>query len=267
MADEGEGAGAPGAGAGDGTVPDTGVDGVEAAVAEAIAKGEIPEDGGPAPEDGTQLAAEDLAGLHVKAQEKVNQRIAELVARAKSAEEARAQAEAKAAELAAKGPNPETVAAALKLNLAPEYFRPEELADIQKVERLKVERAWLREHADGYEGKDEKNDPSWTPAQVRECLDRVEEEYLTLAPKTKGLVTERQKQLLADAAIGRRIREGIRAGKKPAAPPKLPEQGKAGSTPPVSAGRTRRPGFDSDEFRKAGPSPKSLRDQYEKMFA
>jgi hypothetical protein len=216
----------------------------------------------------------DVEGLSEKAQAKVNERIHELNVKRKNAEAKATDLETEVATL--KGKTGAVFEAVAKMGLAPEYVAEAEAKQIQRYEQLKVWNRWLTRNAAGYEGSDDKEDPSWTQEQVADAKLKVEEELMELAPVARGLWTSKIEQMKADLERGRKARlaeERAKAGptagqgrKAPAKPPKLPDGGAGSRRPPVSAGAARRSAFDEKQFQADGGGRSALEKQFEAII-
>jgi len=149
-----------------------GVDGAVAADDKPAAEGEKPEgdgekDAGDEPEPGGDDGVELLAGIPEKSKAKINDRFAQLTARAKTAEE---KAEAQAAEL-------EELRA---LSSAAETGRAAGAALESAADSL---RDWLDEH--GPEDEFEENGKTYSFAQVKQALRNSERELSRTIPRAR----------------------------------------------------------------------------------
>lgn len=237
-------------------------------------------------EDG--VAADEVEGLTEKGREKINRKIGKMVRKRHEAEEARTAAETKATEAEARAEKAEKaleskmLESAFAMGLAPEYVTEEESKLLSRAEYLEESRAFLLEHFDGYEGSDEKNDPSYTAPQIRARYAEVDRELQKVGPKAAALKESRTKQMLEHMKVGRLLAEkGISLEDalkpKPAAkkdpktgktqvtdPPPLPRKSGGDRKPPVSVQQAKG-GFDAKAVME-NPSPEALESQFEKLF-
>ncbi len=219
-------------------------------------------------EDG-EIKDGDVEGLSAKAQAKINARIHELNIKRKNAETRAEDAETRAKVLESRYKD-ENVQAVTKLGLHPDYFTDGEAKTIKRFHDLRGWKKWLSTHREGYEGSDDKYDPSMSAAKVAEHEAAVDDELLDIAGPARTLWLERSKQMEEDRTRGREARladaKRKKSGIKPALkPPTLPTRSGATRKPPVSGARGKA-GFDETEFKKDGAGKDALEKQYEKIF-
>lgn len=201
---------------------------------------------------------EKIEGVSPEAQAKINKRIAQLTAKAKSAEERAAELEAKLEE---KKPAVDTTG----LGVAPEYLSTDEAALIKRRNQLDEFSTWLIDHFDeGYEGGGTADNPSYTPQQIRRRYEEVTRERLKIGARAEAILAERRTQMEADLKEGRRLRMERERLKKtgklavkstPAAPARAPGK-------PVLAPKARAT-FDTKKLMEEGPTPDALTRQFE----
>jgi hypothetical protein len=221
-----------------------------------------------------QLQAGEIKGLTEQAQAAVNKRIAKIVKARKTVEKKAAKLETELTELRGKldGTFEATVK---KLGLHGDYVSKDDAALLEKYEKLRSMKRWLRENREGYvgDGTDEKPEVDARAIARREA--EVEDELLELAPRAKSLWDSTLKQIREDLLAGRKARLGKATDgkdkgqgqerKPPAKPPKIPASGEGARKPPASASRREKPAFDQEEVKKGG-GKSALENQFRKVF-
>lgn len=259
----------------------TGADGLQAKIAEAMAGEEAqrsevrdqeetnPDTEAQTPDEAEEadpeleagkLQAGEVKGLSPEAQAKVNERIHEINVKRKDAESRATAAESKVSELEKR--DAEVMRDAIRLGLAPEYVSKEEVAELKRYENLRLEKRWLAQHRDGYEGSGREGDPVLSADQVATREADIEDILADLAPRMKTLMRERGGQMLDDMKMGRNIR--LRVGKKPATqrtPSALPGGGQAQHKKPAP-GREQA-GFSLQTFKEKGANKTALQEMIE----
>ncbi|MCK9599136.1 MAG: hypothetical protein M0R06_08855 [Sphaerochaeta sp.] len=270
---DGEAAAEPGAEKGE-----TGAGDVQGKIAEAMAaegEGGAGQETTPATEPGAEAQAEpdpeledgklqagEVKGLSPEAQAKVNARIHELNVKRKQAEARAAELEAKTVGLEQR--DAEAAREAIRLGLAPEYVSKEEVADLKRYEQLRMEKRWLTQHRDGYEGTGKDGDTELSAEQIADRQADVEDELSDLAPRMKALLRERSGQMLADMRVGRKIRMGSGANPTVRKPSALPGNGRTQPRGPVP--RQTETQLSAKSFSERGGNKRALEDIYESRF-
>lgn len=231
-----------------------------------------------------QFEEGELPGVRAETQEKINKRIGKVTAKRKEAEEAAQAALAKAEEAEKRATEAESrlkdseLKEAFALGIHPSYLTKDELAVLKQDRELAKGEAWLLDHFDGYEGTDEKTDPSYSAKQIRTRYREIQEQRRPIAARAELLRSERLQQMLADMEAGRKLRLGGKApsGAEPAAaapvkkalpkPPALPGAGgSAAGKPPVSATKPSA-AFDAKRVMDAGGGKEALAQELENLL-
>jgi hypothetical protein len=140
--------------------------------------------------------------LPPEVQEILDRRIGKEVRKRKELEEALENERAYASELKSKLDEAGTAAPAVTDNSVHPLMLVGDERELMKRERQIDEfETWAMKHWDGYEGADEKTDPSWTAEQIRETYATLRRERDRVIPQARALMAEKSR---VDEAIGRK---------------------------------------------------------------
>ena len=217
---------------------------------------------------------DEVKGLTAEAQEAVNRRIGKVVAREKTAIERADAAEQELAEARGKldAGLPELVK---RLGLHGDLVTKAEAETVDRFTKLRAQRNWCRQYADGYEGAGG-DDPSIDAKTIRARLAQVEDDLEDLtgpAREIQARVERQAREIWAAGQAALKKGKGLSVkgqgtedkGPKPLkSPPKIP--GGTGTPRAPVAGKKARSGFDEGEFKKAGGGKAALEKQFEKLY-